>query len=67
MTEWNYGNYSTVESDYRYCEHCGLYHAGRCSKIKAIEYYPNGTIKRVEYHDHSYYEMTPNTEEGKGE
>lgn len=34
------------------CKHCGLIHAygGVCPRIKAIEYYPDGTIKRVEYH-----------------
>lgn len=33
------------------CEHCGAYHTGRCHRIKAIEYYQNGSMKRVEYHD----------------
>lgn len=33
------------------CEHCGAHHAGRCHRIKAIDYYPNGTMKRVEYVD----------------
>lgn len=32
------------------CGHCGVYHSGPCPRVKAIEYYPNGTIKRVEYH-----------------
>ena len=33
------------------CEHCGatLPHAGKCPSVKAVEYYPNGRIKRVEY------------------
>ena len=34
-----------------YCGHCGCYHSGPCPRIKAIEYYENGTIKRVEYFD----------------
>jgi hypothetical protein len=34
-----------------YCHHCDCYHTGTCSKIKAIEYYPDGTVKRVEYYD----------------
>lgn len=32
------------------CGHCGLMHAGPCPRVKAIEYYENGTVKRVEYH-----------------
>lgn len=32
------------------CSHCGMLHVGPCLRIKAIEYYPNGTVKRVEYH-----------------
>jgi len=32
------------------CPHCGLIHATTCSRIKAIEYRENGTVKRVEFH-----------------
>ena len=34
-----------------YCSHdgCKVYHYGVCPKVKAIEYYPDGTIKRIEY------------------
>ena len=28
-----------------------VYHSGACPKIKAIEYHPNGLIKRVEFKD----------------
>lgn len=31
------------------CQHCGNWHSGICPKVKAIEYYNDGTIKRVEY------------------
>lgn len=31
------------------CPHCGYIHSGPCPRIKAIEYYPDGTVKRVEY------------------
>ena len=31
------------------CEHCGSSHSGQCPRIKAIEYYQNGNIKRIEY------------------
>lgn len=33
------------------CEYCGCYHTGVCPKIKAIEYHPDGAIKRVEFHE----------------
>lgn len=32
------------------CGHCGAFHAGPCPRVKAVEYYPDGTVKRVEYH-----------------
>lgn len=32
------------------CGHCGLWHSGPCPRVKSIEYYPNGTIKSIEYH-----------------
>ena len=32
------------------CPHCGGTHKETCHKIRAIEYYENGTIKRVEFH-----------------
>ncbi len=33
------------------CEHCGSKtpHEGKCPSVKAIEYFPNGKVKRVEY------------------
>lgn len=36
------------------CPYCSTtaqqtYHSGLCPKVKAIEYYPNGTVKRVEF------------------
>jgi hypothetical protein len=33
------------------CGHCGHYHGRLCPSVKAIEYYPDGGIKRVEYRD----------------
>lgn len=35
------------------CMHCGMIHTmvGQCPKVKAVEYYENGMIKRVEYND----------------
>ena len=26
-----------------------VYHTGPCPRVKAIEYYPNGTVRRVEF------------------
>lgn len=31
------------------CRYCGTYHGPACPLIKAIEYYPDGTVKRVEF------------------
>lgn len=31
------------------CGHCGNYHEGQCPKVSAIEYFPNGMVKRVEF------------------
>lgn len=33
------------------CHHCGQWHTGACPRVKSIEYYQNGMIKRVEYFD----------------
>lgn len=35
------------------CVHCAGWHGGVCPNIKAIEYYPDGSVRKVEYHDHS--------------
>jgi len=29
------------------CSYCGSYHMGVCPRIEEIEYYPNGSVKRV--------------------
>ncbi len=31
------------------CKFCGVVHGVQCPAVKAIEYYENGAIKRVEY------------------
>lgn len=36
------------------CPHCStlaqtVIHSGPCPHVKAVEYHPNGTIKRIEY------------------
>lgn len=31
------------------CPYCGICHTGRCPQLRSIEYYPNGTIKKITY------------------
>lgn len=31
------------------CPICGMWHGPICPSVKAIEYYPDGSIKRIEY------------------
>ena len=31
------------------CPYCGMRHGPRCPSVEAIEYYPDGTVKRVEF------------------
>lgn len=40
-----------------YCPHCSqpslrqyTFHGGHCPRVKAIEYHPNGGVKRIEFH-----------------
>jgi len=37
------------------CQWCGLHHGVQCPSVKAIEYFPDGTIKRVEFKGASDY------------
>lgn len=32
------------------CPHCGLVHETTCPRIKSIEYYKDGSIKKIEFH-----------------
>lgn len=41
---------STGLNDPNRCGYCGCYHTGICSLVKALEYHPDGTLKRVEFH-----------------
>lgn len=41
------------------CPHCGLIHEQRCHLVRAIEYFPDGTIKRVEYLTPADYASLP--------
>lgn len=38
-------NGTTVEK----CQWCGQIHGPQCPSVKALEYYPNGAVKRVEF------------------
>jgi hypothetical protein len=33
------------------CQFCGAIHSTPCPWVKAIEYHPNDSVKRVEFHD----------------
>ena len=33
------------------CPYCGVGHVGTCPRVKAIEYFQNGMVKRVEFHE----------------
>ena len=33
------------------CRWCKTYHPSKCPLVKALEYHPDGTLKRVEFHD----------------
>lgn len=43
------------------CPYCGGLHIGLCPTVKAIEYYPDGTTKRVEFKTPSDYAAAPNS------
>ncbi len=32
------------------CPYCQQQHVGKCALVKALEYHPDGTIKRVEFY-----------------
>jgi len=53
---WSYGAAgTTVHPGYpcRYCSGGGteVWHLGSCPRVKAIEYYADGSVKRVELRD----------------
>lgn len=33
------------------CQHCGLMHGKLCPSVKAYEYHPDGSLKRVEFRE----------------
>ena len=47
---------TTPEPSNDACPHCSgafsqVFHGGRCPQVKSIEYYPNGSIKKVEFNN----------------
>ena len=47
----NGANARTMMNAMIQCGHCGCYHSGPCPRVKAIEYFQDGRIKRVEYNE----------------
>jgi hypothetical protein len=50
------GSSTTAMNISGHCPYCStpwtfVYHEGLCPKIKAKEFYPDGSLKRVEFHD----------------
>lgn len=45
-----YGQALSIPGACPYCStpHSGVIHGGPCPRVKAIEYHPNGSVKRVE-------------------
>lgn len=41
------------------CRHCGQHHGPHCPLVKAVEYYPDGSLKRVEYIDAQPIQTVP--------
>lgn len=33
------------------CPYCGVHHTAKCSLVKAMEYHPDGSLKRVEFYE----------------
>jgi hypothetical protein len=46
------------------CPYCGAYHPGTCHRVKSIEYFANGTIKKVKLNDY-FQQPTEHSEKEK--
>jgi len=42
---------STTVDTTGHCGWCGCWHNGRCPDVEEIEYYENGSVKRVRFRD----------------
>jgi len=40
-------------TDVAECRWCGMIHKGMCSLVKSIEFYEDGSVKHVEFHNRS--------------
>jgi hypothetical protein len=38
------------------CPYCSQTHSGICWRVKSVEYFENGTIRKVEFRDFSQHE-----------
>ena len=50
-TIWDGTIGSVGANDLVKCHWCGGFHTGKCHLVKAIEYFENGTVKRVEFYE----------------
>jgi hypothetical protein len=41
------------------CGHCGGFHVGACPAVKAVDYYPDGTVRRIEYREPLWLTPSP--------
>lgn len=51
----------TGTSLHQKCNYCGLYHEAKCPLVKAFEYHPDGTLKRVEFFEPPAVQVSPVT------
>ena len=49
------GMTTAVSQDFGECRWCGAIHQGECPRVKAKEFHPDGSLKRVEF----FGEATP--------
>lgn len=47
------------------CQYCSNHHGVRCPTVKALEYHPDGTVKRVEFMTAVDYHPLPFTQNGQ--
>lgn len=59
-------NFFVGDKACHYCstDTCKIYHGGRCPQVKTIEYYPDGTIKKVEFFESSINKLCKHSQNG---
>ncbi len=45
----NFTDPSVLFSSTIQCAFCGMWHTGKCSLVKKIEYHQDGTVKSIEF------------------